>query len=147
MLNASLYSSDKQDWETPQSLFDALKREFRFTLDVCATEHNAKCKRFFTPEDDGLAQVWRGVVWMNPPYGRGIDRWVKKAHESGVVCVCLLPVRSDTRWWHTHVMQASEVRLLTKRLSFGGSKNKAPFPAAIIVFGRGAGPILSSFSI
>lgn len=82
MLNKSLYSSSKMDWETPQFLYDKLHQEFGFTLDACATEENAKCDRFFSPDVDGLVQEWSGIVWMNPPYGREISQWVKKAHES-----------------------------------------------------------------
>lgn len=139
MLNDSLYSSDKMDWETPQFLFERLHEEFGFSTDVCASTENAKCSRFYTIETDGLAQEWQGVVWMNPPYGREIVKWVKKAYESscsGCVCVCLVPVRSDTRWWHDYVMRSAEIRLLSKRLSFEGSNNKAPFPVAIVVFDR-----------
>jgi len=137
VLNSNLYSSNKFDWATPQDLFDKLHAEFGFTLDVCATADNAKCPYFYTPADDGLSQSWEGVIWMNPPYGRGIDKWVKKACESskqGCLCICLLPVRSDTRWWHDYVMKSFEIRLLTRRLSFQGSNNKAPFPAAIVIF-------------
>lgn len=151
MLNESLYSSDKMDWETPAFLFQKLNEEFNFTCDVCAVESNAKCDEFYTPEIDGLSQNWHGTIWMNPPYGREVSKWVKKAHEQsqqGCVCVCLLPVRSDTRWWHDYVMNASEVRLLSKRLSFEGSNNKAPFPVAIVVFDRKRTcPILASFKI
>lgn len=147
-LNKHLFTSAKEDWETPQVLFDKLHAEFHFTLDVCATKANAKCKRFYTLRDDGLKQTWRGRVWMNPPYGRGIDLWVQKAFESQTLCVCLLPVRSDTKWWHRYVMKAGELRLLTRRLSFGNSTNKAPFPAAIVVFpGRNTIPNLTSFVI
>lgn len=152
MLNESLYSSNKMDWETPQFLFDRLHAEFGFTLDVCATDENAKCKRFYTTETDGLAQDWCGIAWMNPPYGREIAKWVKKAYESsqeGCVCVCLVPVRSDTRWWHEYVMRSAEIRLLSKRLSFEGSSNKAPFPVAIVVFdsSKGSKPKLVSMTI
>lgn len=137
MLNESLYSSEKMDWSTPQYLFDLLNKEFSFTLDVCATAVNAKCDKFYSPKEDGLIQSWKETAWMNPPYGRGIDKWVKKAYEDSrhnCTCVCLIPVRSDTRWWHDYVMKSSEIRLLTRRLSFEGSNNKAPFPAAIVVF-------------
>ncbi|WP_242834032.1 phage N-6-adenine-methyltransferase [Desulfitobacterium hafniense] len=68
-------------WETPQDFFNALDRIYRFTVDVCATAENAKCQRYFTPEMDGLSQEWSGVCWMNPPYGRQIADWVKKAYE------------------------------------------------------------------
>ncbi len=153
MLNQSLYSSQKTDWETPQALYDVLDEEFRFALDVCATSDNAKCKKYISPEKDGLRENWgNGPVWMNPPYGREIREWVKKAYEEGqrgCDCVCLLPVRSDTRWWHEYVMRAKEIRLLSRRLSFCGSSNKAPFSAAIVVFSKEAKgrPLLSSMTV
>jgi len=134
----SVHFSSKTDlWATPQGFFDALHTEFGFTLDVCALPENAKCELFFTPKEDGLAQVWEGICWMNPPYGRAIKKWVKKAFESaqaGATVVCLLPARTDTIWWHTWVVQAEEVRFVRGRLKFGGSKNSAPFPSAVVVF-------------
>ena len=131
------FSSATCEWATPQWLFDALLREFAFTLDPCATAENAKCRRFFTAADDGLAQDWsRDVVFMNPPYGTVIGRWMRKAFESaqaGATVVCLVPARTDTAWWHDYAMRG-EVRLLRGRLKFGDAKNSAPFPSAIIVF-------------
>jgi phage N-6-adenine-methyltransferase len=96
MMTAGMYSSKTPEWATPQSFFDALNKEFRFTLDPCATKQNAKCGRFFTEQDDGLNKKWTGRVFMNPPYGRGIGAWVKKAYESAMggrpSYVCFLPV-------------------------------------------------------
>ena len=128
-------ASANVEWSTPQDLFDALDSEFRFTLDVCATAENAKCGAFFSPDQDGLSQVWRGVCWMNPPY-RGIAAWMRKAYESataGAVVVCLIRARTDTRWWHEYAMRG-EVRFLRGRLSFGDGQGRAPFPSAIVVF-------------
>ncbi len=130
------FSSNTDLWETPQDFFDRLNDEFGFELDVCALPENAKCPRFFTPEDDGLQQEWKGICWMNPPYGRQIGNWVRKAYESaqnGATVVCLLPARTDTRWWHEYCMKG-EVRFIRGRLKFGGSKNSAPFPSAIVIF-------------
>lgn len=134
----SVHFSSKTDlWATPQSFFDALNVEFGFTLDVCALDHNAKCDRYYTPADDGLTQQWQGVCWMNPPYGREIGQWVRKAFESaadGATVVCLLPARTDTAWWHTWVVRAKEIRFIRGRLKFGNCKNSAPFPSAVVVF-------------
>lgn len=131
------YMSRTDEWATPQWLFNALSKEFRFTLDPCASEKNAKCRRYFTKEDDGLAQDWgTEVVWMNPPYGRVIGRWMKKAWETslaGGMVVCLVPARTDSRWWHDYAMRG-EVRLLVGRIKFGNAKTRAPFPSAIVVF-------------
>ncbi len=76
------FSSASVEWATPQDFFERLNAEFAFQLDVCATPDKAKCRRFFSPEDDGLAQNWRGVCWMNPPYGREIGKWVRKAYDA-----------------------------------------------------------------
>ena len=137
MTNNVHFMSKRQDWETPQFLFDALHKEFGFEVDVCAKAENAKCKDFFTEADDGLNQTWRGVCWMNPPYGRGIEAWMQKAFESsfeGALVVCLIPARPDTRWWHKYVNRATEVRFLRGRLKFVGAENSAPFPSAVVVF-------------
>lgn len=131
------FSSKTDEWATPMAFFAEIDGEFGFTLDVCALPQNAKCERYFTPEDDGLKQEWRGVCWMNPPYGRAIARWVKKAFDSaqaGATVVCLVPARTDTRWWHDFVKKASEVRFIRGRLKFGGGATSAPFPSALIVF-------------
>ena len=141
MITDGLMSSKTDLWETPQDFFDRLNAEFHFDLDVCALPENAKCKRYFTPTQDGLLQDWRGVCWMNPPYGRKIGLWVRKAYETAVsgggIVVCLLPARTDTAWWHDYAMKG-EVRFIRGRLKFGGSKNSAPFPSAVVVFREGA---------
>jgi phage N-6-adenine-methyltransferase len=133
----SVHFSSKTDlWATPQDFFDALNKEFSFDVDVCATAENAKCQNYFTAQQDGLKQDWNGVCWMNPPYGRVIGNWVKKAYESaqnGAIVVCLLPARTDTKWWHDYCMKGS-VRFIRGRLKFGGNKNAAPFPSALVIF-------------
>ncbi len=96
------FSSRRNNWETPRDLFDKLNEEFNFELDVCATPENAKCKKYYSPEEDGLKEEWKGLCWMNPPYGREIGKWIKKAYESalaGATVVCLVPARTDTAWW------------------------------------------------
>lgn len=135
------YSSATDDWATPQGLFDQLDEEFNFTLDVCASAENAKCEDYFDRETDGLSQEWTGVCWMNPPYGDVIGAWVAKAHksteENGAMVVCLVPARTDTAWWWDHA-RYGEVRFLRGRLKFGDSENSAPFPSAVVIFGRPA---------
>jgi len=131
------FSSATPEWYTPQDTFDALNAEFGFTLDPCCTHENAKCDLHFTQEDDGLSQDWgREVVFMNPPYGRTIGGWMRKAYESslnGATVVCLVPARTDTAWWHDFAMKG-EYRLLRGRLKFGGAKDSAPFPSAVVIF-------------
>jgi phage N-6-adenine-methyltransferase len=131
------FSSATDNWATPQDLFDKLNKVYNFELDVCASKENAKCKRFFTVQDDGLAKDWTGTCWMNPPYGREIGKWMAKAYESsktGAKVVCLVPARTDTGWWHDYAMNG-EVTFIRGRLKFGNSKNSAPFPSALVVFG------------
>lgn len=134
------FSSASDEWTTPQPLFDRLDAVFHFTLDPCATAANARCRRFFTIAEDGLAQNWDGErVFMNPPYGRAIGDWVKKAAEAQALVVCLLPARTDTRWWHDYVVGAgASVSFVKGRLHFSDSAINAPFPSAIVIFPGGA---------
>ena len=147
-MNPVHYSSKTPEWETPQGLFNELNKEFGFQLDVCASDDNWKCAEYFTKEQDGLSQNWRGrVCWMNPPYGREIGKWVEKAyieHDTPgesyglrpTVIVGLLPARTDTRWFHKYIYNKPtvEIRFLKGRLKFGNSKNSAPFPSMIVVW-------------
>ncbi len=134
------FSSATDLWATPQAFYDALHAEFGFETDVCALPDNAKCPRYFTPAQDGLQQAWTGICWMNPPYGRTIAQWVRKAYESamggGATIVCLLPARTDTAWWHDYCAKG-EIRFIRGRLKFGGHKNSAPFPSAVVIFRGG----------
>lgn len=132
-----MFSSDDMTYETPQYLFNKLNKEFHFTVDVCALPKTAKCEEYYTPEIDGLKQEWKGVCWMNPPYGRQIGIWLKKAYEEslkGAKIICLIPSRTDTKYWHEYCMKASEIRFIKGRLKFGEATNSAPFPSAIVIF-------------
>lgn len=135
-INAGLMSSATPEWATPQDLFDRLSRSHGpFDLDVCATPENAKVARFFTKAEDGLAQEWTGRCWMNPPYGREIGKWVKKARlsaDAGATVVCLLPARTDTAWWHDNIQGRAEVVFLRGRVHFNGT-GPAPFPSAVAI--------------
>jgi len=139
MINKGLFTSNKPDWETPQEFFDKLDEEFDFRLDVCASEENRKCDKYYSKEQDALKQNWSNDElywkWMNPPYGREIGQWIKKANEERNV-VALLPARTDTRWFWDYIYNKSnvEIRFIKGRLKFGGSKNSAPFPSMIIIF-------------
>jgi putative DNA N-6-adenine-methyltransferase of bacteriophage len=138
MNSAVFYSSKTDMWATPQDFFDALDAEFHFTLDACAVKENAKCAAYYTPEQNGLDQPWTGQVWCNPPYGRNVGQWVKKAHDtaSGGGCVVmLLPARTDTRWFHDYIYGKTEVRFIKGRLKFGGCQNAALFPSMVVIFG------------
>ena len=132
------FSSNTDLWETPQDFFDRLNRIHKFDFDVCATHENAKCEEYFTIKENALSRWWWGVCWMNPPYGREIKKWVRKAYQSsleGAKVVCLLPSRTDTSWWHEYVMKG-EIEFLRGRLKFTvpGSSGRAPFPSVIVIF-------------
>jgi site-specific DNA-methyltransferase (adenine-specific) len=135
-----MFSSNTGGWETPQEFFDKLNWRFGpFNLDPCATPSTNKCLKYFTETDDGLSQSWQGhTSFVNPPYGRGIDKWIKKAYEESrdpdTRVVMLIPARTDTRYWHDFVMKADQVYFVKGRLKFGGLDTGAPFPSAVIVF-------------
>lgn len=138
-----MFSSKKQDWATPQDFFDKLNWQFGpFDLDPCASPQNAKCANFFTEPEDGLSKDWGGhTVFVNPPYGRSVGTWIKKAFEESrkdnTTVVCLIAARPDTRYWHDYVMHADEVYFVKGRLKFGDGENSAPFPSAVVVFKNG----------
>ncbi len=139
-MNSVMYSSATDEWATPQDLFDSLDREFHFTLDPCANELNHKCERYYSRADDGLSKNWGGqIVFCNPPYGRQIGKWVRKASEEskkpGTVVVMLIPARTDTSWFHDYIYRKAEVRFVRGRIKFGEARNGAPFPSMIVVFG------------
>ena len=136
-MHEALFSSATDEWSTANAFFKALNAELRFELDVCATAENAKCAKYYTREQDGLAQKWEGVCWCNPPYGREVGKWVQKGAESGCTVVMLLPARTDTKWFHEYIYGRAEVRFVRGRLKFGGSKNSAPFPSMVVVFRGG----------
>jgi phage N-6-adenine-methyltransferase len=133
------YSSKFSEWETPLNFFRNVCRIYGpFNIDVCASRQNAKCTTYYTPEDDGLSKSWAGKCWMNPPYGRSIGKWIQKAYEEslkGAIVVCLVPSRTDTKWWHNYVMKG-KVEFIKGRLYFGDGKGRAPFPSALVIFGQ-----------
>ena len=119
------FSSKSNEWYTPQYLFDELNEKYQFTLDPCASHENAKCDKYFTIEDDGLTKDWsKDIVFMNPPYGRNIKHWIKKAYEEsikGATVVCLIPARTDTTYWHDYIFNnAYNIKFLKGRIKFGG---------------------------
>lgn len=151
-MNPVLVSSKKMDWETPKKFFEALDQEFHFVLDAAATEKNAKCDKYFTPEQDGLKQSWNvgGSVYCNPPYGRNTGKWVQKAWEeaqNGVTIVLLIPARTDTKYFHKYIFGHAKVVFLPGRLCFEtegkpmidakGRAAIAPFPSALVIYNAG----------
>ena len=164
MDNDLMFSTGNDEWETPQELFNRLNKLYNFTIDVCATHENAKCKRYYTKSEDGLIQDWSNeIVWMNPPYSKpervckpnckkkacvkrgyhlkeykpGQEDWIKKAYEEsqkGALVVALLPVRTDTQAFHKYIYKKQDIDFLEGRLKFGNCKDAAPFPSMIVVF-------------
>lgn len=132
-----LYLHQKDEWATPWPLFAMLNREFGFTIDVCASDQNAKCHRYFRIADDGLRQDWgREVCFLNPPYSQ-LAAWLAKAYQSslrGATVVALTFARTDTAAFHHAVAKASEIRFLRGRIRFGGARHCAPAPSCIIIF-------------
>lgn len=145
MLSKALLSSQSMNWCTPIEFFEKLDREFFFDLDPAATQKSAKCKKYFTPKENGLAQSWEGhTVFCNPPYGRQIAQWVEKgfreSQKAGTTVVMLIPARTDTQYWHECIFndKAEEIRFIKGRLKFtdenGITTNPAPFPSALVIF-------------
>lgn len=125
------------EWETPPDLFRELDQEFGFKVDLAALPHNTKCPQFYSPADDSLKQNWEGVCWLNPPYGVQLLHWMRKAHESaqrGATVVCLVPARTDSRWWHDYALPHGEIRYIKRRLKFNGAATSAPFASVVVIF-------------
>ena len=136
-MNKGLFTSNTAEWATPQDFFDKLDAEFHFTLDPCCTHENAKCKKHYTIAENGLQQDWTGErVFCNPPYGRKIGEWVKKAHDSKCLTVMLLPARTDTKWFHEYIYIYiyAEIRFIKGRLYFNDGEGRAPFPSMVVIF-------------
>lgn len=139
MINKGMMTSNSNEWATPIKFFKELNKEFEFTLDPCATKENAKCKKYYTKEDNGLTKDWNGErVFCNPPYGREIQYWVKKCYEenksNNTFIVMLIPARTDTSYFHDYIYHKQEIRFIRGRLKFNDGKNPAPFPSMIVIF-------------
>ena len=131
-------SSKDMTWVTPQKWFEYLDLEFKFTLDPCCLHETAKCEKHYTPEEDGLSQSWaKERVFMNPPYGGELSKWMEKAYTECLInkalVVCLVPARVDVQWWARYASHG-EVRFPIGRLKFSDGNNAAPFPVAIVIF-------------
>lgn len=147
-----MFSSESNEWATPQGFFDKLNKKHNFTLDPCATKANAKCKKFYTEKDDGLSKDWEGeTVFVNPPYGRELKHWVKKCYSESrkpnTTVVLLCPSRTDTQYFHDYMMKASELQFIKGRIKFENknkANNSAPFPSVVAVFKGESVPTIKS---
>ncbi len=129
MVSPVHYSSAKEDWETPDELFIPLHREFSFGLDVCANATNAKLPRYYGLAENGLERPWEGSCWCNPPYGRPIGQWTRRAveMERQASTVLLVPARVDTSWWLHLIGHASEARFLVGAIDLQGCPFRSSF--------------------
>lgn len=148
-MNKSIhFQSNSCEWGTPPEFFKRMQDKYGiFDIDVCATAESTKCSKYFDISANGLEQDWSGLCWMNPPYGRGIGAWIKKAFEEskkGAKVVCLIPARTDTAWWHDYVIKHGKIEFLRGRIKFvpfgenknvGKKQNSAAFPSAVVTFG------------
>ncbi|EGO2800512.1 DNA N-6-adenine-methyltransferase [Enterococcus faecalis] len=138
------FSSEKDDWETPQKLFDELNEKYQFDIDVAASARNAKLPKYFTKEDNALIQEWDGNVFCNPPYGRELRKWLEKGYQEYLrvperTIVFLIPARTDTSYWHDFIFGKAYIQFLRGRVKFeidGEGGNSAPFPSAVVIFGN-----------
>ena len=147
MINKSLFTSNKECWETPQDFYDRLNTKYHFEWDLAASDNNAKCDHYFTRDDNSLEQDWgelSGNMFLNPPYGRQLKLWVKKASETQLkreqLLVMLIPARTDTSYWHDYIFNHAEIEFLRGRLKFevdGVSGDSAPFPSALVIYKGG----------
>lgn len=140
MVNKGLFTSQKDDWETPKDFFEKIDAHFDFEWDLAASNSNNKCSKFFTKENSALKEDWGGLngwLWCNPPYGKELRHWVRKASESCANVVMLIPARTDTSYWHDYIFDKAKVVFLRGRLKFeinGEPKDAAPFPSALVIF-------------
>lgn len=148
---APLLSSDRMDWQTPESVLELVRRVGEIAIDPCTTEDNpVGAWGFFTPARNGLLAQWDtrglrglgdeapGLVFVNPPYGRKLPEWIGCCVEwarDGVPIIALVPARTDTRWFESAVRSAQALCLWRGRITFRGAPHPAPFPSALFYWG------------
>lgn len=148
-----LMSSANPNWETPDEFLSLVREVFGGPIghDPCTTPDNpTSAYSFETPDTNGLSSDWgrNSPVYMNPPYGRGIAPWVRKARDEGsrgVEIIALLPARPDTKWFQG-VWTAPVVCFWRGRLKFRGADNSAPFPSVVPYWGHRPARFVEVFS-
>lgn len=153
IINREVFSrteETKDRWETPPYFFHALEnymkkysKNFKFTLDPASSEVNHLCDKYYTYHENGLLQDWKGEnVFVNPPYS-DIENWVKKCYYEGqkdnTIVVLLIPVRTDTKYWHKYCMKAERLLFCKGRVNFlldgkKPEKGGATFPSVVVIF-------------
>jgi phage N-6-adenine-methyltransferase len=143
--DSNRFKSTNQSWETPDDLFKKIDSVFHFTRDVCATKENTKCKVFYSEDNSCLDKKWDGVNWMNPPY-KDMKKFIKKAFDErfNATTVCLIPARTNTKWWHELCMKG-EVWFICGRPKFKGCVHGLPQPLALVKFGGNEGMMRSFY--
>lgn len=145
MVSSALLTSKNENWETPKSYFDELNQKYNFTFDLAASDDDHKTPCYYTVSDDSLSKPWHelpGNLFLNPPYGRQLKLWIKKAYEESLLktdgsIVVLIPSRTDTSYWHDYIFGKANITFIRGRLKFeldGISGDAAPFPSALVVF-------------
>ena len=144
IFDTNKFESVNQTWETPDDLFNKINKIFHFNTDVCASKENTKCKKFYSENNSCLDKTWDGVNWMNPPY-KYLKIFIQKAYNErkNAITVCLIPARTNTKWWHEYCMNG-EIYFICGRPKFKGCIHGLPWPLALVVFGRESG-IMKSF--
>lgn len=142
------FKSNSVEYSSPLKIVEPLINEFKLTIDVCANNMNYKCSKYWTKEEDALSKDWVGNCWMNPPFNRELSKWVIKAfvetEKQGGTKVCLIPVRSNTKWWSIYSIN-SEIRFINGEVNFNDEKRGLWLPMCIMIFGEKAK--ISTFSI
>lgn len=140
------YSSASAEWYTPPDLFNEWNIKYGpFDLDPCpaATSPIKKLIPISCANKSGLTSSWFGRVYCNPPYGREIGQWTRKAQQeiqnpNTDIIVMLVPARTDTAWWHEAIDAGAQPVFLRGRIKFWGPespyKSSAPFPSALLIF-------------
>jgi site-specific DNA-methyltransferase (adenine-specific) len=145
---ANSFKSNSIEYSTPISIVEPLIKEFSIEIDVCASSLNHKLPDYWTKEDNALTKDWLGNCWMNPPFDRNLSKWVKKAHDeaykNGGTKVCLIPVRSNTKWWAEYILK-SEIRFINGEVNFNEEPRGLWMGMCIVIFGDKAK--IGTFSI
>lgn len=141
LTRAAFASSASDEWATPAEFFGVVEREIGgFDLDPCCVPSSAKAPRFFTLADDGLAQPWAGRVWLNPPYSK-IGDWMAKAHATAAagagLVVCLVPARTDTRWFWRYALPGEVLLLPGQRVPFAVEGRFVRVPSCLVILRPG----------
>ena len=144
----------RNDWQTPPELVNKILEAFgvkKFDLNPACSEKNIPAKRYLTAQEDGLVQPWGGLCFLNPPYDkRYMNDWMRKARtegeKEGTTVVCLVYTRSDNKWWHGNVCDASAVVLIKGRINFIGGTSSSTCPSCLVIFGKVSEEVLKNLS-